>query len=460
MTSSTKIEKPEKEKLEKEFSQLKEINLSLENTISKLKEELITILNYNSDTKKSIFKIRELEEDNLELKQRLSSKELDNRLILRQIESKYEMEISKLKSQIQLINHKYDAMMRYEIYINKIEEINTDLTKKNKDLEDEFQNAIKNEQTNFDLKLATLQQKTLNILSKSKKQIHNSALENMNNTYKLVVLQVHELNHQLSEQSAMLEELLKQMNKKDRIIQSMKINSNVYKEVEKVIITQNRKLCKLVESMLDSKGNLKHDNEYDENSKVYLAILKNEKNQENFIREENRIINIKNKTNKNFFDSYGKKNLFLKNENNNFSKYLSEEKNSNTGNNNSKEELNIGSSRMVDFNNLKKFKVKSFNSSTADDINSTCEFGNTFVNSSIKQKKDFPILTPGENMKKFNSSSSNFMSLPKTIKKNIYFPNENNKILNMNKFLRNSQILDKYELSLSKPSSVLGLKKF
>lgn len=275
MSNSLKIER-----LEAEITTLKEQNTLLESQAQKLKEELNFTINYSQDTKKSIFKIRELEETNFDLKISIARKESEFKLEKRSLEAKYEIEINKLKSEIQLINHKYDTMMRYDLYIKKIEEANRELTQQINDLEEKHTSGIQAEEKKFEIKFGLLQQKTLAILGESKKNIQANAMQNMNNSFKLVNLQVNELHHQLSEQSAMLEELLKQLNKKEKLNQSLKISISVYKEVEKIIVTQNRRLSKMIKRMLESKRIEGETKLYMFESKKFLNILKNEETSE------------------------------------------------------------------------------------------------------------------------------------------------------------------------------------
>jgi len=284
MSNSLKIER-----LENEIAALKEKNENLEINIQKLKDELAFVINYSQDTKKSIFKIRELEEINFDLRTLIARKESEHKLEKRSIEARYDIEINKLKSEIQLINHKYDTMMRYELYINKIEEANRELTDQIKDMEEKYKIGMKEEEKKFEIKLGLIQQKTLNILGESKKNIQNNAMLNMNNSYKLITLQVNELHHQLSEQSAMLEELLKQLNKKEKFIYSLKINISVFKEVEKIIVTQNRRLSKMIKRHLETKRIQGETKFYELESRKFLHILKNEEseNDESGLDKEN-----------------------------------------------------------------------------------------------------------------------------------------------------------------------------
>ena len=141
MSNSLKIER-----LEAEITTLKEQNTHLESQAQKLRDELNFVINYSQDTKKSIFKIRELEEANFDLKTLIARKESEFKLDKRSQEAKYEVEVNKLKSEIQLINHKYDTMMRYELYITKIEEANRELTQQIKGLEEKHASGIQEEE--------------------------------------------------------------------------------------------------------------------------------------------------------------------------------------------------------------------------------------------------------------------------------------------------------------------------
>lgn len=307
MSNSLKIER-----LESEIASLKEQNSQLESQAQKLKDELNFVMSFSQDKGKSIFKIRELEEANFDLKTLIARKESEFKLEKRSLEAKHDIELNKLKSEIQLINHKYDTMMRYELYINKIEEANMELTEQIKEMQEKYNEALIAEEKKYEIKLGLVQQKTLNILGESKKNIQSNALKNMNNSYKLINLQVNELHHQLSEQSAMMEELLKQLNKKEKLIQSQKISISVYKEVEKIIVTQNKRLSKMIKRMLESKRIEGETKEYIQESRKFLHILKNEELTETENSKEKDQINYAN-FNSNFNNSSVANNYFIKN---------------------------------------------------------------------------------------------------------------------------------------------------
>jgi len=279
------------EMLQSEIREQKEQNTLLESQAQKLREELNFVINYSQDTKKSIFKIRELEEANFDLKSLQSRKQSEFKQEKRSLEVKYESEINKLKTEISLIYHKYDTMMRYETYMKKIEEENKELSEQIKEMEVKYASAIAAEARKYEIQLGLVQQKTLGILGESKKNIQTKAMQNMNNSFKLVNMQVTELHHQLSEQSVMLEDLLKELNKKEKQVQSLKINISVYKEVEKSLVTQNRRLSKMMKRILESKKTDGEAKQYMLESKKFINIMKNEQvsddAEDSFAHDEN-----------------------------------------------------------------------------------------------------------------------------------------------------------------------------
>lgn len=457
------------ERLERENMALKEEITTLEGNVSKLKDEMNLVINYSQDTKKAILKIRELEETNFDLRSLVQRKEHEFKMEKRSLESKYETEINKLKGEIQLINHKYDTMMRYELYINKIEEINKELSERITEMDKNFEQEIKNEEKKYEIKLGLIQQKTLNILGESKKNIQNTAVENLNNSYKLIMLQVNELHHQLCEQSAMLEELLKQINKKDKIIHELRINMNVYKEVDRIIIMQNRKLSKMIKRLLENKRLTGNTKEYVEESKKFLNILKNEVKE-----DEEEELGI----------DFSQSNNFISN---NFSMNNFESNNSNNNHPNSsrtnpnvilnKEIMKLNLMRLNSkITELLKSPEKSHRKDTGDinknyfSLNSpsrvkpntnsreargntsplkTAQFANSEVKSSIKSyyagvqeaqegknknKNSKSLLGNNSSRIKFNSTSSNFLS-----NNNMYSSNqENSELISSNSVAKNS----------------------
>lgn len=261
--------------LEQENALLKDQISSFEIIIAKLRDELNFTINYSQDVKKAISKIHELEDINFDLKSLARQKEHEFKLEKRSIEAKYEQHINKLKSEIQLINHKYDTMMRYELYINKIEEINKELTQRIEKLEKDFTEDLKNEEKKYELKLGLIKQKTLSLLGQSKINIQNNAVKNLNNSYKIILLQVNELHHQLSEQSEMLEEVLKKLTKKESDNQSLRISLKVAQELEKIIISQNKKLSKMIKRLIEEKRLNGEIKEYTTESQNFIHVLNN-----------------------------------------------------------------------------------------------------------------------------------------------------------------------------------------
>jgi hypothetical protein len=410
MSNSQKIDK-----LESQIETLKQTIITLEQTISKLKEELNLFKFYSSDTTRQVYKIRELEEANFDLKTIIGRKELDFKLEKNRMETKYKNDLNKLKDEIYLINHKYDAMLRYELYITKIEEYNKELQKKINDLEKEYELGIKSEEMKYKINLRQVQQKTLNILGESKKNIQSNAMKNLNNSYKLIMMQVNELYGQLAEQSLMMEELLKTMNKKDKIIRSLKINITVNKEVEKIILVQNRKLSKLFKKLLEEKKQF-GEKEYNNASKKFLRILKNE---DDLIENENENENSDDNDNynDNEYNNYNNYNNKLDNEDPNkilFKKrndYISFNKNEKKNLNLNKNLKDISPSKSYFLNNNNNKEKRDYDITPNDNNNINNNNNNTSRNKSkIKNLFSYNTINSNnkttKNHKGFNYNSS------------------------------------------------------
>jgi len=497
------------DRLETDIENLKNTITSLEQSNSKLKDELNLFKLYSPDTTRQVYKIRELEEANFDLKTIIGRKELDFKFEKRAIETKYNNDLNKLKDEISLINHKYDAMMRYELYITKIEEYNKELQKKIDDMGVQYEIGMKHEEMKYKINLNQVQQKTLNILGESKKNIQSNALKNLNNSYKLIMLQVNELHNQLAEQSIMMEDLLRTMAKKDKIIHSLKINISVYKEVEKMIITQNRRLSKLFKSLLEEKRQF-GEKEYNQVSKKFLRILKNE-DDENENENEN-AENAENANAKNYaindnqefdnenpnkilfrkgYEYYNNKNLQDKSPSslnyNNYQNFYNCEKEKNYegdiinsasknkssnlfvfnsfNNSNSKNANNNDNTR----NKSKKNKLFSYNSSTNDEMNSTMEqksfkkFQKENQFESDISKSNNMNMKGGMEMgfKNVNSTSFNFFKIPKNLSalevKDKIPKEKKDKIFKESEFNRNNQILDEYSKTLTKSMKFLAV---
>ena len=398
------------EKLENEILILRQSNESLENTIIKVKEELNSAINYSTDSKLSIFKIRELQELNFELKQIISRNEFDHKLDIKRVEGKYEIEINRFKREIELINHKYESMMRYETYINKIESVNKELNHKLENIEHDFNQGLKNEEKKYQIKLDLMKQKTLNLLGDSKKLIQANAGLNITNSHKLIGLQVKELNNQLSEQSEMLEELLKDLNKKEKIIRCLKINICVFKEMEKIFVNKNRKLSNIIKSYLENKKEV-NQNEYVDVSNKFLNTLKNGETE--FINDHDQDIEINKAKLKLESLMFSVKNLKItnlhQNKTENKSKSLDEKTFLNIINKNIpiKEESDMEDSEITPIKNINKLNLKGNNSSLAEDFNSTTDLGNSVFNSSIKfNNKNISKIYKQEILRKSGSKSN------------------------------------------------------
>jgi hypothetical protein len=225
-------------------------------------------------------------------------------------------------------------------------------------------------------------------------------------------MQVNELYGQLAEQSLMMEELLKTMNKKDKIIRSLKINVSTYKEVEKIILVQNRRLSKLFKNLLEEKKQF-GEKEYNNVSKKFLRILKNEEvlidnDNDNDNENENDICNVNENINDRSNDNYNNYNNYNDNyklDNEDPNKILIKKRNDYT-----KSEINEKINKYLKDKNKDKEKDNNQSLSKA-----------YLINNNSKEKND--DITPYNNINNNNSNN------------NTYFINSNkNKNKNKNLF--------------------------
>jgi len=251
-----------------EINKLNQQITILNSTVDNFKAENVNLLHYEAIVNNYKEKINLLE---------ISKKEVDSELALLKHNS-YQIEISlnkklrdeklessrqinELKEEVSKLKQGYDNINRFQFYIETLEKLNSELREQVRKLDDKFQEDLTVEKEKLDMRVDEIRKNTLDTLAKSKLIVNENAFKNLSTSTKLQMIQITQLYGELNGQSQLLDELLIDRDKKERIINNLKIDLKIHEEVEASLTKQNQKLQKLLKEIDLSTTKEKIENE-------------------------------------------------------------------------------------------------------------------------------------------------------------------------------------------------------
>ena len=156
-----------------------------------------------------------------------------------------------LKNQLVQINQKYETSLRYEAYMDSMEKLNKELTTKLSKKDEDIKKDLKLERDKYIIKMDKINQKTLDVICTMKKTSSQKAMNNTNNTMKVMSIQNCHLLNELNEHSMMIEELLHKIEAKESIIKELKFEINIQKELGRLITHQKLMMKKDVKDITE-----------------------------------------------------------------------------------------------------------------------------------------------------------------------------------------------------------------
>ena len=311
-------------KLQKDYNDLKVrfyISNSKEIEYNNMKENLKEKNNIISDLDKEIgFLKRDFEN---------KKKELDD---------KYQHDIGQVRFMNEKLNTKNETASKFEKLNTLLYEHTLQLEKAILNFKNEEKKRMDEQQLKFDQKLTDTKKRMLDLINQGKKLKNKEINDKFAIMEKFSILNHNSLLNELEFESLQLEDLLKQREHLDQVINRMKSDIDIHKNVEKMLINKNKKYVDMIkilsqkiekdkkekEKKDDNEKELNKNNDFlNENEKqLFLGKIKknidNNRYQSGIIKKSQSLLKLGNMSNKRMsMTSYKTKFFFRNNSQNN-----------------------------------------------------------------------------------------------------------------------------------------------
>ena len=311
-------------KLQKDYNDLKVrfyISNSKEIEYNNMKENLKEKNNIISDLDKEIgFLKRDFE---------IKKKELDD---------KYQHDIGQVRFMNEKLNTKNETASKFEKLNTLLYEHTLQLEKAILNFKNEEKKRMDEQQLKFDQKLTDTKKRMLDLINQGKKLKNKEINDKFAIMEKFSILNHNSLLNELEFESLQLEDLLKQREHLDQVINRMKSDIDIHKNVEKMLINKNKKYVDMIkilsqkiekdkkekEKKDDIEKELNKNNDFlNENEKqLFLGKIKknidNNRYQSGIIKKSQSLLKLGNMSNKRMsMTSYKTKFFFRNNSQNN-----------------------------------------------------------------------------------------------------------------------------------------------
>ena len=311
-------------KLQKDYNDLKVryyISNSKEIEYNNMKENLKEKNNIISDLDKEIgFIKRDFE---------IKKKELDD---------KYQHDIGQIRYMNEKLNTKNETASKFEKLNTLLYEHTLQLEKAILNFKNEEKKRMDEQQLKFDQKLTDTKKRMLDLINQGKKLKNKEINDKFAIMEKFSILNHNSLLNELEFESLQLEDLLKQREHLDQVINRMKSDIDIHKNVEKMLINKNKKYVDMIkilsqkiekdkkekEKKDDIEKELNKNNDFlNENEKqLFLGKIKknidNNRYQSGIIKKSQSLLKLGNMSNKRMsMTSYKTKFFFRNNSQNN-----------------------------------------------------------------------------------------------------------------------------------------------
>ena len=219
-------------KLQKDYNDLKVrfyISNSKEIEYNNMKENLKEKNNIISDLDKEIgFLKRDFE---------IKKKELDD---------KYQHDIGQVRFMNEKLNTKNETASKFEKLNTLLYEHTLQLEKAILNFKNEEKKRMDEQQLKFDQKLTDTKKRMLDLINQGKKLKNKEINDKFAIMEKFSILNHNSLLNELEFESLQLEDLLKQREHLDQVINRMKSDIDIHKNVEKMLINKNKKYVDMI----------------------------------------------------------------------------------------------------------------------------------------------------------------------------------------------------------------------
>ena len=229
---------------------------TLEMTLDNYKSEMKILQKYQSIVNDNQVKLDVLEKSKKEVDEELSKlkrssyvTELNLNKKIRDERIDYTRIINDLKDEVAKLKQGYDNINKLQFYITTLENLNGELHDQVKKLDSNFKEDIAIEKEKLNMKVDVIRKNTLETMAKSKIIVNENAFKNLTTSTKLQMIQITQLYEELNTQSKLVEEILIDKAKKERLITNLQIDIKVHEEVESSLSKQNQKLTKILKEI-------------------------------------------------------------------------------------------------------------------------------------------------------------------------------------------------------------------
>ena len=312
-------------KLQKDYNDLKVryyISNSKEIEYNNMKENLKEKNNIISDLDKEIgFIKRDFE---------IKKKELDD---------KYQHDIGQVRYMNEKLSIKNETASKFEKLNTLLYEHTLQLEKAILNFKNEEKKRLEEQQLKFDQKLTVTKKRMLDLINQGKKLKNKEINDKFAIMEKFSILNHNSLLNELEFESLQLEDLLKQREHLDQVINRMKADIDIHKNVEKMLINKNKKYIDMIKILSqkiendkkekvkndDKKNELIDNNDFLNENEKQLFFGKIKKNIENnryksgIIKKSQSLLKLGNMSNQRMsMTSYKTKFFFRNNSQNNY----------------------------------------------------------------------------------------------------------------------------------------------
>jgi hypothetical protein len=240
---------------DQEIGSLTEINKNLKDSIIKVKQEknqLRQAFVSSLKTEKTIKNMQEIVE-NLEKecealreqrRQRDKEFEQEKEGIIR----KYELDISGLKSQLEINEKRIEGVNNLQHLCEKQEEQIKQLEWEKEKLRVDADDQIKRKEIRNQVRFQDLKSKMMSSIEETQKNVQQLNLDYMDVSTKLILLQNHQLLIELEYQSQQIEELIKKKENLEKKVFELTQDIEVHKEVELALASKNKKYSEMIKN--------------------------------------------------------------------------------------------------------------------------------------------------------------------------------------------------------------------
>ena len=286
----------------KEFYENQIYNFARENKILREKNQELEISFLNLENQysnlKTVYSLISSKESQFILLEKVIMEKDKEILTLKEEIIKLKSEFEKIKSEYDLKYEKEIKQMKYfnENNLNKIENANRleklnkilyyrilNLEENKKEKELEIKNKLLEKEFKCEKKITELKQKVIEKLKEEGKKAKDFSLIQKNLNYKLNNIYNKELINELEYQSFQIEDLLKQREHLDKIINGYKSDIKVHENVEKSLTKKNKKYSEIIKVLSNKIDSFNSVNLINSQSCDRIFNMKKNSNKKNII---------------------------------------------------------------------------------------------------------------------------------------------------------------------------------